>query len=152
LGLKSIAMRASLLFIVALAVITGVSFWRSTATGISKTYGLSVALKDGICTADQETRADGVSPFSVPAALNEAVAKIGEPTEQASYDCLGVAIPPPRRKTTSATGRPPAMCFRSSRLGRSITRLMKCETKAGPTSPIQTLSICPSRNSTAMIF
>jgi hypothetical protein len=93
LGLKSIAMRASLLIIVALAVIAGVSFWRSTATGVSKTYGLSVALKDGICTADQETGADGVSPFAIPAALDEAAAKFGEPTEQPSYDCLGVAIP-----------------------------------------------------------
>jgi hypothetical protein len=93
LGLKSIAMRASLLIIVALAVIAGVSFWRSTAIGISKTYGLSVALKDGMCIADQKAGADGVSPFSVPAAFNEAAAKIGEPTEQLSYDCLGVAIP-----------------------------------------------------------
>ena len=93
LGLKSIAMRASLLVIVALAVIAGVGFWRSTTTGISKTYGLSVVLKDGICTANQETGADGVSPFSVPAALNEAVAKLGTQSGQSDYDCDGAAIP-----------------------------------------------------------
>jgi hypothetical protein len=93
LGLEITTMRASLLVIAALALLAGIGYWRFEATAVSKTYSLSVALKDGICTANQETRADGVSPFAIPGALNEAVAKVGEPAEQPNYDCVGVAIP-----------------------------------------------------------
>jgi hypothetical protein len=86
-------MRTSSLIVIALAIIAAGAFWRLTATGVSKTYGLSAVMKDGICVADQKAGADGVSPMSVPAALNEAAAKLGTQTEPPDYDCRGVAIP-----------------------------------------------------------
>jgi hypothetical protein len=86
-------MRAFLLIVVALAIIVAGALWRLTATGVSKTYGLSIAMKDGKCDADQEAGAEGVSPMSVPTALKEAAATLAAQTEQPDYDCRGIAIP-----------------------------------------------------------
>ena len=86
-------MRAFLLIVIALAVIAAVGLWRVATTGVSKTYSLSIAVKDGICDANEEARADGVSPMSVPTALEEAAATLAAQTEQLNYDCGGVAIP-----------------------------------------------------------
>ena len=86
-------MRTFSLIVVALAVVVTVALWRLSATGVSKTYGLSIAMKDGFCVANQETRADGVSPFAVSAALEQAAASLAEKPAQPDYDCLGIAIP-----------------------------------------------------------
>src|SRR5580700_9894634 len=74
-------------------LIAAIGVSRLASTGVSKTYGLSIAVKDGICVADQEAGADGVSVMSVPTALEEAVTKITTQTEQPDYDCRGAEIP-----------------------------------------------------------
>jgi hypothetical protein len=52
-------MRIVLLIAVAAAVGAVIGLERVSASGVSKTYGLSVAVKDGICRATQTA---GVSP------------------------------------------------------------------------------------------
>jgi hypothetical protein len=86
-------MRTFLLIVVALAAVVVVGLWRLTETGVSKSYGLSIAMKDGFCVANQETRADGLSPFALPAAFEEAAARLAAKPAQPDYDCLGIAIP-----------------------------------------------------------
>ena len=86
-------MRTFLLIVVPLTIIVAGATWGLASPGVSKTYGLSVAEKDGICTADQEAGADGVSPLRVGAALIEAGATLRTQTQQPDYDCRGAEIP-----------------------------------------------------------
>jgi hypothetical protein len=90
-------MRTFLLIAAAAAVVAAIGVSRLASTGVSKTYGLSIAVKDGICVADQEAGADGVSPLSVPTALEEAVTKVTTQTDQSNYDCRGAEIPTEKR-------------------------------------------------------
>jgi hypothetical protein len=78
---------------VALAIVIAGALWRHAAASVSKTYGLSVVSKNGICEAHQEASANGVSPFSVLGELGEATAKVAAHTKEESYNCLGAAIP-----------------------------------------------------------
>ena len=86
-------MRTFLLIAAPLAIIVVGATWGLASPGVSKTYGLRVTEKDGICTANQETGADGVSPLRIGDALVEAGATFETRTEKPDYDCLGAAIP-----------------------------------------------------------
>jgi hypothetical protein len=84
-------MRAFLAIVVALAITGGLS--RLAAAGVSKSYALSVAMKDGRCIADQDAEADGVSFFSAPGVLKEATAKVLTQTKESAYGCRAAEIP-----------------------------------------------------------